>query len=121
MEASKTALISAFDLPEDDDSLKVDREIEDIFFRAARCIQLFPRDLSELRKRRDLIRDEPKIFILPDIRYIHISRIFVHMSSAYPDGYLARYPVSGRISNSMFDFCRIFDIRPSCKAEYIAN
>lgn len=36
LEASKTALISAFDLPEDDDSLKVDREIEDIFFRAAR-------------------------------------------------------------------------------------
>ena len=41
MEASKTALISAFDLPEDDDSLRVDREIEDIFFRAARYLYLF--------------------------------------------------------------------------------
>ena len=35
MEASKTALKAAFGLP-DDDTYKTPREIEDIFFKAAR-------------------------------------------------------------------------------------
>lgn len=43
LEASKTALSAAFELPEDD-SLKVEREIEEIFFRAARLDIKFPEE-----------------------------------------------------------------------------